>query len=86
MQKGDEGAEVLNAEVVKQAAALQQMTGSRVSALFKLKAEDVDLEKGIITFNKDKNAFTRRVRLTNEAVELLRPLVETKKGALNCLK
>ncbi|MED1042467.1 tyrosine-type recombinase/integrase [Bacillus mycoides] len=80
IQKGDEGAGVLNAEIVKQAAALQQMTGSRVSALFKLKAEDVDLERGIITFNKDKNAFTRRVRLTNEAVELLRPLVEKKKG------
>ncbi|HDX9701719.1 TPA: site-specific integrase [Bacillus thuringiensis] len=78
--KGDKSLGVINESVVQAAAELQQLTGSRVSALFRLKAEDVDLEKGIITFNKDKNAFTRRIRLSNTAVDFLRPLVENKKG------
>lgn len=76
---GDMSHGVRNSEVVQNVAAFQQLVGARISSVFRLKASDVDLEKGIVTFNKDKNNFTRRVRLSPQAVDFLRPLVEGKK-------
>ncbi|HDR8323990.1 TPA: site-specific integrase [Bacillus cereus] len=68
-----------NAATIENITYFQQLTGSRISAAIKIKVEDIDFQKGIVTFHKDKNSFTRRVKLNEEAKGFLSKLTEGKK-------
>ncbi|HFH8171683.1 TPA: hypothetical protein ACGNCY_002301, partial [Streptococcus agalactiae] len=61
-----------NSENISNVVHFQQLMGSRISAAMKLKVEDIDFEKGYLTFHKDKNNFTRRVKMNEETKEFLK--------------
>ncbi len=72
-----------NAENISNVVHFQQLLGSRITAAMKLKVEDIDFEKGFLTFHKDKNNFTRRVKMSEEAKTFLKGVIDGKSpGAL----
>ncbi|MDA2599437.1 site-specific integrase [Bacillus cereus group sp. Bc061] len=72
-----------NAENISNVVHFQQLLGSRITAAMKLKVEDIDFQKGFLTFHKDKNNFTRRVKLSEEAKTFLKGVIDGKSpGAL----
>ncbi|MGR5860110.1 tyrosine-type recombinase/integrase [Bacillus pacificus] len=67
-----------NSENISNVVHFQQLMGSRISAAMKLKVEDIDFEKGYLTFHKDKNNFTRRVKMNEETKEFLKGVIDGK--------
>ncbi len=65
-----------NKETILDIANFQLLTGSRITAAVNLKMSDVDLKNNVVTFNKDKNGFTRRVPLTSEARDFLQSRID----------
>lgn len=62
---------------------LQIECGARIKSLFKLKIEHIDFNNETITFQNDKNNFTRTVPMTKTAKEILEvPCGEKKIGSL----
>lgn len=53
----------------------------RVGEILKLRAQDVDLERGVATLLLTKNGDTRRVPLSTEAIRLLKQLPAVAPGA-----
>ncbi|WP_198162989.1 tyrosine-type recombinase/integrase [Sphingobium sp. TCM1] len=67
-----------NSENIANVVHFQQLLGSRITAAMKLKVEDINFEKGYLTFHKDKNNFTRRVKMSDEAREFLKGVIKGK--------
>lgn len=61
-------------------AEMLYATGSRINALLTLRLNDLDLQKGLVTFRFDKGGKTRTVNFGNTILPALRDHVEWVKG------